>query len=108
MYTIDLQLIGKRLKEYRESLGLSQPQAAELAKITDRTLSNAENGSKEMKVLTLLQICNALDIPILELLLCEEELPDHRGEITSYMDNCTQADLERLSRLLQYIRHLPK
>ena len=108
MYTIDLQLIGKRLKEYRDSLGLSQPQVAELAQITDRTLSNAENGSREMKVLTLLQICNALDIPITELLSTEEETPDYKTELANYLDDCTPADLERLSRLLQYFKYLPQ
>ena len=108
LYTIDLQLIGKRLKKYRENLGLSQPQVAELAHISDRTLSNAENGSNEMRVLTLLQICNALDIPILELLTTEAEMPDYKSELTKFLDDCTPTDLERFSRLISYFKYFSK
>ena len=41
---MDIVLIGKRIREYREAKKLTQAALAELADISERTLSDIENG----------------------------------------------------------------
>ena len=88
-------------------MGLSQPEAAELARLSDRTLSAAENGSCEMKILTLLQLCNVLNIPLEDLLQPENEPDDCRAELIRFIEKCAPSDLSRISRLIKYALRLP-
>ena len=41
---MDIVLIGKRIREYREAKNLTQAALAVLADISERTLSDIENG----------------------------------------------------------------
>lgn len=54
--------IGKRLRDRRKQMNLSQDKLAELAGVTGQTISVAELGKKAMRADTIIGICNALDI----------------------------------------------
>lgn len=54
--------IGKRLRNRRKQLNMSQDQLAELAGVTGQTISIAELGKKAMRADTIIGICKALDI----------------------------------------------
>lgn len=66
-----------KLKELRESAGISRPKLAELAEVNARTLEGYEQGKKDIngaKIKTLLKICKALSCRIEDILDDEETL----------------------------------
>lgn len=62
MLVRDLHLIGNKLLAARKRAGLTQAEAAEAAEISDRTYADIERGTVNMRLETLLRICQALHI----------------------------------------------
>lgn len=66
--TINYSLIGYRIKAARKAKGLSQSELSELIDKSVGYMSYIETGSKKPSLETLIQIANALDVTIDELL----------------------------------------
>lgn len=66
--TINYSLIGNRIKAARKAKGLSQSELSELINRSVGYMSYIETGSKKPSLETLIQIANALDVTIDELL----------------------------------------
>ena len=66
--TINYSLIGNRIKTARKAKGLSQSELSELIDRSVGYMSYIETGSKKPSLETLIQIANALDVTIDELL----------------------------------------
>jgi len=56
--------LGERLKEIRHSRAMSQEQVALEANITSAYLGQVERGTKNITVITLEKVCNALNISL--------------------------------------------
>ena len=64
-----------KLKQIREASGLSQSQLAERAELSVRTLQDLEQGRRDIngvKLLTLLQLCEALDCRLSDIVTDEK------------------------------------
>ena len=68
MLIFDFTAIGNNLYSFRKSAGLTQADVAEKAGISDRTYADIERGTVNMRVETLLRICNVLKITPNEIL----------------------------------------
>lgn len=66
--TLNYSLIGNRIKAARKAKGLSQSELSELIDKSVGYMSYIETGSKKPSLETLIQIANALDVTIDELL----------------------------------------
>ena len=64
--------VGRRIREWRLRRDLSQAYLARRAGVTQASLSNYENGKRDLPLATLIGIAGALNISIGELL----DLPD--------------------------------
>ncbi|MSQ30975.1 MAG: XRE family transcriptional regulator [Dehalococcoidia bacterium] len=64
--------VGQRLREWRLRRELSQAEVAHLAGITQASLSNYENGKRDLPLTTLLGVAGALNVSVGDLL----DLPD--------------------------------
>lgn len=64
---IDYKLIGKRIKEARKKVGISQEKLGELIDVATAYVSRVERGSSHVNLKKLSQISVALNIPIEEL-----------------------------------------
>lgn len=62
MLIFDLYKVGEKLFSFRKSMGFTQAEVAEKSGLSDRTYADIERGSVNMRVDTLLKICNALNI----------------------------------------------
>lgn len=62
MLIFDLEVIGNKLYEIRKRTGMTQAEIAEAAGISDRTYADIERGTANMRVGTMLQICNVFHI----------------------------------------------
>ena len=62
MLIFDFKEIGNKLYSVRKNTGKTQAEVAELAGISDRTYADIERGTVNMRVETLMRICNVLNI----------------------------------------------
>lgn len=72
MLITDLFAIGNKLLTIRKGMGLTQAEVAELAGLSDRTYADIERGTVNMRIETILRICNALHITPDDILTEEE------------------------------------
>lgn len=64
--------VGQRIREWRLRREMSQAEVARIAGITQASLSNYENGKRDMPLSTLLGVSAALNVSVGDLL----DLPD--------------------------------
>ncbi len=64
--------VGRRIREWRLRRELSQAEVARLSGITQASLSNYENGKRDLPLTTLLGVSKALNVSVGDLL----DLPD--------------------------------
>ena len=63
-----LQLLGERVRKARAQRGMSRKILAQASSVSERYLAQLESGQGNVSVLLLRQICNALSLPLTELL----------------------------------------
>lgn len=108
MLISDFHAIGLHLFDIRKRLGLTQAQVAEAAGMSDRAYADIERGGVNMRVETVLRICNALHISPDQILTEEESLPQQRqDELLAQLARCTPQQRETALALLSvYLRSL--
>lgn len=101
MLVFDLHSIGNKLLAIRKRAGLTQEEAAETAGLSSRTYADIERGTVNMRLETILRICDALHITPDEILTQEESpLSLRQEEIIARLDACSEKDRDTALRLL--------
>ena len=86
MLLLDMRKIGNRLLAFRKRMGMTQVEVAEAAGLSGRTYADIERGTVNMRVETILHICEALHITP------DEILTQSNTELTGqYLHNTTLA-----------------
>ena len=62
MLIYDMRKIGSKMLELRKKSGLTQAELSERAGLADRTFADIERGNVNMRIETLLKICDALGV----------------------------------------------
>lgn len=108
MLIFDFHTIGGKLLAVRKRLGMTQAEVAEAAGLSDRTYADIERGSVNMRMETILRICNVLHITPDEILTEDNASAMAREEeLTARLNACNQKDKETALRLLEvYLRSL--
>lgn len=109
MLLFDMRAVGNKLLAIRKSMGLTQAELAERAGLADRTYADIERGTVNMRIETVLRICEALCITPNEI-LTEDESPliRRQEELLKRLEMCTPAEKETALHLLTvYFRSLP-
>ena len=57
-------IVGKRIKELRLNKNLTQEKFAELCELDRTYITSLENGKRNISIINLEKICNALDISL--------------------------------------------
>lgn len=101
MLIFDFHTIGNRLLSFRKRAGLTQAEVAEAAGLSDRTYADIERGTVNMRVETLLHICDALHISPDEVLTQDAPLlAMQKEEIMQQLEGCAPKEKETALRLL--------
>lgn len=102
---VDFRQVRNILLFYRKKRGLTQVAVAEAAGISDRTYADIERSSVNMRIETLLQICEVLKITPNDLLIAESENETPTlNEIIEKLNSCSQKELHgALSILNSYL-----
>ena len=104
MLIFDLKIIGNKLYDLRNRKLLSRATVAELAELSDRAYADIERGNVNMRLETLLKICNALVITPNDVLTIDQPVMLTESLLAEKFANCSDAEkLTALNLLNVYI-----
>lgn len=108
MLLFDFHAIGNKLLSIRKRSGLTQAEVAEAAGLSDRTYADIERGTVNMRIETILRICNVLHITPDEI-LTDNRSPEaiQQDLLLERLSSCNPKDKETALRLLNvYLQSL--
>ena len=101
MLIFEFTTIGNRLFPIRKRMGLTQAEVAEAANLSTRTYADIERGSVNMRIATILKICNVLHITPDEILTTDDSsISDKQQELWKRLNSCSPKDKETALKLL--------
>lgn len=101
MLIFDFHTVGNKLLAIRKRTGMTQAEVAEAAGLADRTYADIERGTANMRVETLLRICDVLRITPDEVLTEEREsIIARQEELFGQLSACSLRDRETALGLL--------
>lgn len=107
MLLFELKLIGNKIYEIRNKKLMSRLEVADKAGLSDRAYADIERGTVNMRIDTLLRICNALDITPNDVLTKEQNTPLSETDIFKLINNCSETEKQTALALLKvYIQSL--
>lgn len=108
MLVYDFAVIGNKLLSIRKRAGLTQMEVAESAGLSNRTYADIERGTVNMRIETILRICDALHITPDEILTRDNSAISRRQEeLFERLNACNEKDRDTALRLLDvYLRSL--
>ena len=108
MLIYDFRAIGNRLLAIRRRQGLTQAEVAEAAGLADRTYADIERGTVNMRLETILRICQALHITPDEIFARGDAgLALRQEELFARLAACAEKDRDTALRLLEvYLKSL--
>lgn len=98
---------GKRIKELRESRGLTQEQLAEAVGLEYQTISRIETGYYFTSYENLIKFADALKIPMHELFNythMEDDVSKLKDTIMTNLETLTPKQLQFLSKFIQNLK----
>ena len=102
MLEYDLRTIGNRLLTFRKRLGMTQMEVAEAAGMADRTYADIERGSANMRLETLLRICEVLHVTPNEILTRAESARTlKQDELIARLNACSEKEKNTALHLLE-------
>lgn len=106
MLIFDFHKIGGKLFSVRKRLGLTQMEVAEAAGLSDWAYADIERGTVNMRVETILRICQALHVSPNEILTEDDATLDLRqNELMERLAHCTPKERETALSLLAVYLH---
>lgn len=108
MLIFDFHAIGNKLLAIRKRQGMTQAEVAEAAGLSDRTYADIERGTVNMRIETILRICEVLHITP-DVILTEDNpsLTAQQEELISQLNSCSPKDKETALRILSaYLQSL--
>jgi len=104
----DLLKTGNKLQAIRKRMGMTQAEVAEAAGVADRTYADIERGSVNMRIESILKICNVLHITPDEIFTEDAPSPTSRQEeLWQRLNACSPKDKETALTLLSvYLQSL--
>ena len=79
---------------------MSRAQVAEKAELSDRTYADIERGSTNMRLETLLKICDALNITPNDILVIDNSVEITEQDIADTIKDCSNSEKETALKLL--------
>ena len=106
MLLFDFRTIGNKLLVIRKRIGMTQAEVAEAAGLSDRTYADIERGTVNMRIETILKICQVLHITPDEI-LTEDRAPEEiqQEQLWERLRACSPKDKGTAFRLLEVYLH---
>lgn len=101
---INYELIGDKIRQYRESKGYSQEELADIIGISWRHFNYLEHGERKVNVALLITISNALDITADDLLV--DYLTGSNTEFLAILNDTNTTERAILMDMLKHMKAL--
>lgn len=95
--------MGKRIKQRRKELGITQNAFAEMLQISNNHLSTIENGKGHASIELFCKMCSVLDVTPDFLLLGEIHKNDVPGNITDMLSRCSDEQLALVQNIVEFM-----
>lgn len=107
MLIFDFVAIGNKLYGIRKKMGMTQADVAEASGLSERTYADVERGTVNMRIETLLRVCNVLHITP-DAVVTEKTDSSYDVELLfQQLNTCTPQERETALRLLSvYLQSL--
>ena len=105
MLIFDLIDIGNKLYVIRKQKGLTQAQVAEEAGLSDRTYADIERGGVNMRIESVLKICEALGITPNDIFVEDQEASAKNASVLERIDSLSPQNRETAMKLLEVYLH---
>ena len=101
-----MKSFGKRLRDLREMVGLSQSQLAKICCLTPAAICQLENEQREPTMLTVKKICQGLKVEVSYFYRDESkaETPDELSK-AMVLRGVPQEDRETVEKFMQFLAH---
>lgn len=101
MLVFDFRRIGNKLHIIRKRAGMTQAEVAEAAGMSDRTYADIERGTVNMRIETILRICNVLHITPDSILTEDDSAIEVRqNELLARLESCRPRERDTALTLL--------
>ena len=103
---LDYQAIGIRIRRTRKEKGLTQQTLAELSNQEPSNISHIERGATKLSLPTLVNIANALDVTVDDILCdsLEQAKDSFTREITELLSDCTHRELKIITGTIRALK----
>lgn len=108
MLIYDMRQIGNKILALRKTTGLTQAELAEKAGLADRTYADIERGNVNMRIETLLKICDALGVTPDTILTEENTALQIKGEdVAKRISACSEKEKQTALAIIDvYLKSL--
>ena len=106
--SVDYKDMGKRIREIRESKHMTQAALSELAGIEPSNLSHIERAATKVSLPTLMNIANALEVSLDELVCGSLIKSEHIAirQLNELLSDCTPDELQAVIEMVKVIKKI--
>lgn len=104
------QVIGKRVKQFREKKSYTQQKLADATNLSDTHISNIETAKTKVSLPALINIANALDTTVDDLIYTNYDCAAGmvQEEIEEYLGDCTKEQQEIIITTIKALKEALK
>lgn len=105
---LDFQLIGRRVRDFRQIRGLTQEKLAEAAELSVPYVSHIERGKKKASISTFIKLANALNITVDTLLLGFQprEMISIDSDMKTLLLDCSPLEQQVLIKITMAVKQI--
>ena len=103
---LDYHAIGIRIRRFRKTLGLTQQTLAELSNQEPSNISHIERGATKLSLPTLVNIANALEVTVDDI-LCDSvknSRASFEREVSEILSDCTHRELKIITGTMRALK----
>ena len=112
---VEYTAMGKRIRKYREEIGITQGDLAYKVGLSNTTISHIECGAGRPELNSLVMIANALGVTV-DMLLCESieaSGRQYKCELADFLNSCSASEVRLLCSIVPeiieaYRRDIPR
>ena len=106
--SVDYKDMGKRIREFRESKHMTQAALSELAGIEPSNLSHIERAATKVSLPTLINIANALEVSLDELVCGSLVKSEHIAvrQLNELLSDCSPDELQAVIEMAKVMKKI--
>ena len=103
---LDYQAIGIRIRRFRKEKGITQQTLAEWSGQEPSNISHIERGATKLSLPTIVNIANALDVTVDDLLCdsLEQSKAIFEGELSSLLSDCSPREMKIITSTVRTLK----